>query len=180
VSELGPNAHGEVCDPGRVVDCSLTLPLPPEEDGPGGVLVVAPRALLDPAVSQPAGSLLYELVTGHPDRQPGELVVLADLAVELRAWPRDRWTARGVDVAQLAAAVVGCWQHGDLLGLEFPLDSGEEARALTWPAMTVARAALRARLVPQVARARRRWLHPITRPGSASACSRRSRCGVAP
>ncbi len=161
MSELGPNAYGELCDPGRVADCYLALPLPAEDRaGPGRVLVVAPRALLHPAVPQPAGSLLYELATGHPDRRPRELVVPADLAVELRAWPRDRWAARGVDLAQLAAAVVGCWQRGDTLGLELPLDDREEARVLTRPAMTLARAEVRARLARQVAHAWRRWLHP--------------------
>jgi len=159
VSELGANADGELCDPGRVADCYLAVPVD-DGAGPGRVLVVAPRALLHPAVPQPAGSLLYELVTGHPDRAPGELVFPADLAVELRAWPRDRWAAHGVDLAQLAAAVVGCWQRGDLLGLALPLDPGEDARAVIRPAMTLARAALRARLARQVARARRRWLHP--------------------
>jgi hypothetical protein len=29
---------------------------------------------------------VYELATGHPDRQVGELVFLADL----RAWPQER------------------------------------------------------------------------------------------
>jgi hypothetical protein len=29
------------------------------------------------------------LVTGRPDRAPRELVFVADLAVELRAWPAD-------------------------------------------------------------------------------------------
>jgi len=79
VSELGPNAYGELPDPGRVADCYLALPLPADDDaGPGQVLVVAPRALLHPAVAQPAGSLLYELVTGHPDRASRELVFPAD------------------------------------------------------------------------------------------------------
>jgi hypothetical protein len=79
VSELGPNAFGELPEPGRV-DCYLALPLPTEEagEGSGGVLVVAPRWLLHPAVPQPAGSLVYELATGHPDRQPGELVFPVD------------------------------------------------------------------------------------------------------
>jgi hypothetical protein len=83
--------------------------------------------------------------------------------LELRAWPRERWAARGVDLAQLAAAVIACWQHGDLLGLELPLDTAEEARAVTRPAMTLARAVLRARLARQVARAHRRWLRPGSR-----------------
>jgi hypothetical protein len=164
VSELGRNAHGEPLDPGRVSDCYLALPCPPgDRPGQGGVLIVAPRALLHPSVPQPAGSLLYELVTGHPDRQSHELVFPADLAVELRAWPRERWAARGVDLEQLAAAVVSCWQRGDTLGLELPLNTSEEARAVTRPAMTLARAALRARLARQVAHAHRRWLHPSSR-----------------
>jgi hypothetical protein len=41
--------------------------------------------------------------------------------------------------------------------LEFPLDTGEEACALTRPAMGLARAALRARLGRQVAHTRRHW-----------------------
>jgi hypothetical protein len=161
VSELGPNAYGEVLDPGRVADCYLALPLPSHgEDGPGRVLVVAPRALLDPAVAQPAGSLLYELATGHPDRTPGELVFPADLAAELRAWPPDTAAPLTTELAAAAAAVVWCWQRGDLLGLELPLEPGEDPRALVRPAMGLARAALRARLGRQVARARCRWWHP--------------------
>jgi hypothetical protein len=165
VSELDPNALGQLLDPGRVTNCYLALPLP-AEDGPGWVLVVAPRALLHPHVPQPAGSLLYELVTGHPDRQAGELIFPADLAVELRAWPRARWVARGVDLAQLTAAVVSCWQRGDLLGLEVPLEADEEAQAVTRPAMTLARAALRVRLAQQVAHAHCRWRHPGSQRGA--------------
>jgi hypothetical protein len=169
VSELGPNAFGELVEPGRV-DCYLALPLPPEDEdegGVGGVLVVAPRWLLHPAVPQPAGSLVYELATGHPDRQPGELVFPADLTEELRAWPQERWAALGVKLRQVTAAVVGCWQRGEVRGLQFPLEPGEDPRALVRPAMTLARAELRERLGRLVARARRRWLHPTSgrRPG---------------
>ena len=161
MSELGPNAYGELPDPGRVSDCYLALPLPTRDgDGPGRVLMVAPRALLHPAVAQPTGSLLYELATGHPDRAPRELVFPADLASELRAWPPDRSAPLTADLARVAAAVVGCWQRGDLLGLDLPLEPGEDARALTRPAMPLARAVLRARLDRQVARARCRWRHP--------------------
>jgi hypothetical protein len=53
------------------------------------VLVVAPAALLHPGVPQPDGTVLYDLLTGHPDRADHELVFLADLTVELRAWPTD-------------------------------------------------------------------------------------------
>jgi hypothetical protein len=124
------------------------------------VLVVAPRWLLHPAVPQPAGSLMYELATGHPDRQPGELVFLADLTAELRAWPAERWAALGVDLEQVTEALVGCWQRGEIHGLTFPLQPGEDPRALVRPAMTLARQQLRQRLGRLVARARRRWLHP--------------------
>jgi hypothetical protein len=163
VSELGPNAFGEPVEPGRV-DCYLALPLPAEEDedGVGGVLVVAPRWLLHPAVPQPAGSLVYELATGHPDRQLDQLVFPADLIEELRAWPTDTWAALGVDLQQVAHAVVACWQRGEVRGLQFPLEPGEDPRALVRPAMTLARAELRARLERLVARARRRWLHPTS------------------
>jgi hypothetical protein len=167
VSELGPNALGEPVEPGRV-DCYLGLPLPPQdEDAQGGVLVVAPRWLLHPAVPQPAGSLVYELATGHPDRLAGELVFPADLTAELRAWPTDTWAALGVDLEQVTRAVVGCWQRGEFRGLHLPLEPGEDPRALVRPAMTLARAELGARLARLVAGARRRWLHPTSgrRPG---------------
>jgi hypothetical protein len=161
VSELGPNAYGQVCDPGRVADCYLAFPVP-AGDGPGRVLVVAPRGLLHPAVPQPTGSLLYELTTRHPDRTPRELVFPADLISELRAWPPATAVALTAELAPVGAAVVWCWQRGDLLGLELPLEPGEDARALSRPAMTLARAALRARLAGQVTRDRCCWFHPTS------------------
>jgi hypothetical protein len=94
VDQLGPNALGETLEPGRVTDCYLGLPLPPGSAGEleaGTVLVVAPAALLHPRVPQPAGSLVYALLTGYPEREPGELVFMADLTGELRAWPQDTW-----------------------------------------------------------------------------------------
>jgi hypothetical protein len=108
VDQFGPNALGETLEPGRVADCYLGLLLPPGPAGEpeaGTVLIVAPAALLHPAVPQPAGSLVYELLTGHPEREPGELVLVADLTGELRVWPRDTWTAVGVDPDQVAQAV---------------------------------------------------------------------------
>jgi hypothetical protein len=100
VDQLGPNALGETLEPGRVADCYLGLLLPPGPAGelePGTVLVVAPAALLHPRVPQPDGSLVYELLTGHPEREPSELVFVADLTCELRAWPHDTWAKLGVD-----------------------------------------------------------------------------------
>jgi hypothetical protein len=90
MAQLGANAFGEVLVPGRVRDCYLGLRLDPDDDAEAaGVLVVAPAALLHPVVPQPDGTVLYELLTGHPDRAAHELVFLADLTVELRQG-RDR------------------------------------------------------------------------------------------
>jgi hypothetical protein len=110
VEWLGSHAFGQVLDPGRVGDCYLGLLLPP-------LLAGEPEAaLLHPHVPQPAGSLVYELLTGQPERQPHELVFLADLAVELRAWPAETWAGLGVDPAAVARAVVACWRGGEVAG----------------------------------------------------------------
>jgi len=85
VDQLGPNALGEVLGPGRVADFYLGLLLPPGSAGEpeaATVLIVAPAALLHPRVPQPDGSPLYELLTGHPEREAGELVFVADLTGE--------------------------------------------------------------------------------------------------
>jgi hypothetical protein len=121
VDQLGPNALGEVLEPGRVADCYLGLLLPPGPAGEpeaGTVLIIAPAALLHPRIPQPDGSLVYELLTGHPEREAGELVFLADLTGELRAWPHDTWAKLGVDPDQVAQAVIGCWQDGEVTGLQ--------------------------------------------------------------
>jgi hypothetical protein len=94
VDQLGPNALSETLEPGRVADCYLGLLLPPRPAGEpeaGTAVVVAPAALLHPGVSQPAGSLVYALLTGHPEREPGELVFVVDLPCDLRASPKDTW-----------------------------------------------------------------------------------------
>jgi hypothetical protein len=170
VGQLGPNALGEVLEPGRVVDCYLGLLLPPGTAGEpeaGTMLVVAPAALLHPAVPQPAGSLVYELLTGHPEREAGELVFVADLTGELRAWPHDTWAKVGVDPYQVTRAVVGRWRDGEVTGLQVDDLGLEEARSLTWPAMTYVRGQLRGRLTARLARVHRRWLYPTSsrRPG---------------
>ena len=170
MDQFGPNALGEVLEPGRVADCYLGLLLPPPPAGEpeaGTILIVGPSALLHPAVPQPAGSLVYELLTGHPEREPGELVFMADLTGELRAWPQDTWTAVGIDPDQVAQAVVGCWQDDEVSGLQVDDLGFEEARSLTRPAMTYVRGRLRGRLTARIVRIRRRWLHPTSdrRPG---------------
>jgi hypothetical protein len=165
VDQLGPNAFGETLEPGRITDCYLGLllrPGPAGEPEAGTVLVVAPAVLLHPRVPQPAGSLVYALLTGHPEREPGELVFVADLTVELRAWPNDTWTAVGVDPEQVTEAVVGCWRAGEVAGLQVDDLSFEEARSLTRPAMTYVRGQLRGRLTARLGRAYRRWLHPTS------------------
>jgi hypothetical protein len=161
VAQLGRNADGESLEPGRVPDCYLGLLLAPSSttEAPE-VLVVAPAALLHPCVPQPDGTLLYELVSGHPDRHPRELVFVPDLTCELRAWPRGTWTTLGIDPQAAAAAVLAGWRRGDLLGLRLGGLTAEEALALQRPAMTYVRAQLRDRLQRRLARAYRRWLHP--------------------
>jgi hypothetical protein len=51
-------------------------------------------------------------VTGHPDRASQELVFVADLTVELRAWPTDTWANLGVDPQAAVGAVVAAWRGG--------------------------------------------------------------------
>jgi len=165
VDQLGPNALGEVLEPGRVADCYLGLLLPPGSAGEpeaGTILIVAPAALLHPRVSQPEGSLVYELLTGHPEREAGELVFVADLTGELRAWPHDTWAKLGVDPDQVAQAVIGCWQDGEVSGLQVDDLDFEEARSLIRPAMTSVRGQLRGRLTARLGRVDRHWLHPTS------------------
>ena len=162
MAQLGANAHGEVLVPGRVPDCYLGLRLHASDDGADGVLVVAPATLLHPHVPQPAGTVLYELVTGHPDWTAHEPVFVADLTVELRAWPTDTWTKVGVDPQAAARAVVAGWRRGDLLGLRLGGLTAEEALAMERPAMTLVRAQLGDRLGRQLAWAYRRRRHPFS------------------
>jgi hypothetical protein len=157
VSQLGANALGEVLEPGRVLDCYLGLRLDPAGDAQAaGVLVVAPAVLLRPVVPQPDGTVLFELVTGHPDRTLHELVFLADLTVELRAWPADTWRKVGVDPQAAAQAVVAGWRRGGLPGLGLGGLTAQEALALERPAMTYVRAQLSDRLQRQLTRVSRR------------------------
>jgi hypothetical protein len=71
--QFGLNALGETLEPSRVADCYLGLLLPPGPAGEpeaGTVLIVTPAALLHPDVPQPAGSLVYELLTGYWGSRP--------------------------------------------------------------------------------------------------------------
>jgi hypothetical protein len=120
VAQLGANAHGEVLEPGRVPDTYLGLRLDPAGSGE------SPAALLHPVVPQPDGTVLYELVTGHPDRTLHELVFVADLTVELRAWPTDTWAKLAVDPQAAAFAVVAAWRSDHVKGLRLGGLSAEE------------------------------------------------------
>jgi hypothetical protein len=163
VAQLGANAFGEVLEPGRVPDCHLGLHLDPAgHDQAAGVLVVAPAALLHPVVPQPDGTVLYELVTGHPDRAADELVFVAGLTLELRAWPTDTWAKLDVDPQAAVGAVIAAWRRGGLTGLPLGGLTGKVALALERPAMTYVREQLRQRLAHQVGQAYRRWLHPTS------------------
>jgi hypothetical protein len=165
VDQLGPNALGEGLEPGRVADCYLGLLLAPGSAGEpeaGTILIVVPAALLHPRVPQPEGSLVYALLTGHPEREAGELVFVADLTGELRVWPHDTWAKVGVDPDQVAQVVIGCWRDGEVPGQQIDDLSFEEARSLTRPAMTYVRGQLRGRLTARLGRVHRRWLHPTS------------------
>jgi hypothetical protein len=167
VGRFGPNAYGERLQPGRVADCYLAIlldqPLAGPAPEPGAVLVVAPAALLHSQIPQPDGQVLYDLLTGHPDRAPRDLVFLADLTVELRAWPQQTWTAVGVSPEAALLVVVDRWRAGHVKGLELGGVSAEEARALARPAMAYVREQLRARLAREISRQYLRWLHPTSR-----------------
>ena len=154
MAQLGANAFGEALVPGRVPDCYLGLLLEAADDGRGAaVLVVGPAALLDPSVRQPDVTVLYELLTGHPDGAPGQLVFLADLTVELRAWPTDTWAKVGVDPQTAAGAVIAAWHRGHIRGLRLDGLTAEEALAVERPAMTYMRAQLADRLDRSIAQA---------------------------
>jgi hypothetical protein len=94
-------------------------------------------------------------------------VFVADLAVELRAWPTDTWATLGVDPRAAARAVVAGWQDSHVKGLQLGRLTTEQALALERPAMTYVREQLRDRLSHQLRNAYRRWLHPTSgrRPG---------------
>jgi hypothetical protein len=143
VEWLGNDAFGQVLEPGRVgmgyLGLLLLPPPPAGEPEAGRVLVVGPAALRHPCVPQPPGSLVYELLTGRPERQPHELVFLTDLTGELRrlvpqhlGGGRHRPQCRRPGGHRLLAG-------GDVQGMEFDDLTFEEARALERPAMTIVR-----------------------------------------
>jgi hypothetical protein len=150
VRRLGSNSAGEELAPGAMDDCYLGLlvdqPLAATEPTPGSLVVVGPSALLDDRVRQPDGRAVYDLVTGHPDRAARELVFLADLAVELRAWQDTDWRRQGIDIDGVAEAVVQLARRGRVRARWYHGLSAWDAKALGRPAMTYARGELRDRV----------------------------------
>jgi hypothetical protein len=171
VRRLGPNSFGEELSPGEVVDCYLGLlvdqPLAASLPAPGSLLVVGPGVLLEERVRQPDGRAVYDLVTGHADRTSRDLVFLADLAVELRAWQGTDFAAQGIDVDGVAEAVVQLARRGQVRARWYHELTAWDAKALGRPAMDYARGELRGRVGSWLAEQYMRWLHPTSgrRPG---------------
>jgi hypothetical protein len=171
VRRLGPNSASEELSPGAVEDCYLGLlvdqPLAASLPAPGSLVVVGTSALLDERVRQPDGRAVYDLLTGHPDRSSRELVFLADLAVELRAWQEVDFAGQGMDIDGVAEAVVQLARRGRVRARWYHELTAWDVKALGRPAMDYARAELRDRLGAWLAEQFMRWLHPTSgrRPG---------------
>lgn len=96
----------------RVTDLTLRFLIDPHSGPLPGIdaLDVSPGVLLHPAVAQPDGECIYELLTRHQRRDPGSLVYLDDLTDDLAA-ACVTWSTFGVHpdqvtdtLAELAAA----------------------------------------------------------------------------
>jgi hypothetical protein len=166
VRRLGPNSFGEELSPGAINDCYLGLlvdqPLAASLPAPGSLLVVGPSVLLYARVRQPDGRAVYDLVTGHPDRIPRDLVFLADLAVELRTWQDTDFATQGIDVDGVAEAVVQLARRGQVRARWYHDLGAEDAKALGRPAMDYARGELRERVTDWLGEQYMRWLHPTS------------------
>jgi hypothetical protein len=115
---------------------------------------------------------------GHPERETDEVGFVAHLTGELRLWLQDTWARVGVDPDQVTQAVIGCWQDGEVTGLQGDGLGFAEARSLGGPAMPSGRGRLRGRLTARLAGVQRRWLHPPAAAdpttGSGSHCTHRA------
>jgi hypothetical protein len=131
---LGPNSFGEELAPGAVEDCYLGLlvdqPLAATLPAPGSLVVVGPAAVLNERVRQPDGRAVYDLLTGHPDRSPRELVFVADLAVELHAWQDTDFAHQGIDVDGVAEAITQLARRGQVRARWYHELSAWDAKAL--------------------------------------------------
>jgi hypothetical protein len=117
---------------------------------------------LEERVRQPDGRAVYDLLTGHPDRESRELMFLADLAVELRTWQDVDWRTQGIDVDGVAEAVVQLARRGQVRVRWYHELGAEDAKALGRLAMTYARAELRERVADWLGEQYMRWLHPTS------------------
>jgi hypothetical protein len=166
VRRLGPNSADEELSPGAVADCYLGLlvdqPLAASLPAPGSLLIVGPAALLKERVRQPDGRAVYDLLTGHPDRTSRELVFVADLAVELRAWQGTDWATQGIDIDGVAEAIVQLARRGQVRARWYHQLSAWDAKALGRPVMDYARGELRERVAGWLSEQYMRWLHPTS------------------
>jgi hypothetical protein len=140
--------------------------LSPPAGEQGRALVVHPRTLVDPRVPQPHGRRLAALVTEHPDRRPGDLVLLSDVTAEL-AENGQSLQGLGLDWEGVIEAATRLYARGQVKALEFAGLPPEQVGLLAGVSPAVdraARALLRDRLRRRVLRARQRWYHP-SRPG---------------
>jgi hypothetical protein len=156
--------------PDRAAELWLLVPVDAHLDLPAGcegrALVVAAGTLADPRVPQPDGAQLAALVTGHPDRLPGDLVLLSDVAGEL-AEQATSFAGLGLDWEGVVEALCRLHARSEIKALELDGLSAEELQLLAGvpPAVDgAARALLRDRLRRRVLRDRQRWYHPA-RPG---------------
>jgi hypothetical protein len=69
------------------------------------------HALLHAKASRPGGGALFDLLTCHPARQPGDLVFVSDLAAEL-AQAGLTWQAVGIDWEGVTDAVALLHRRG--------------------------------------------------------------------
>jgi hypothetical protein len=97
VDQLGPNALGEVLEPGQVADCCLGLLLPPGPAGEpeaGTILIIAPTALLHPRVPQPDGAAAHSARWRRHERPGGRC------AASLLSFPTTTGLPASVDCRQ--------------------------------------------------------------------------------
>jgi hypothetical protein len=152
---VGPNAYCEQLEPGRPADCYLGIlldqPLAAIAPGPGRMLVVAPPPYCSSRSPARRPSAVRAADRSPRPHRPGP-GFLADLTVELRAWPQQTWTTVGITPPAALLAALDRWRAGHVKGLEVGRVSADEARALARPAMTYVREQLRARLAREVSR----------------------------
>jgi len=147
---FGSNLFGESLAPGRVTRLGFGFvvdqPLAHIPLLPGSLLLVGPAALLHPKAPRRAGRILYDLLTGHPDRDPGDLVFPVDLTQDLWAWDGSTWAGLGVDLDEAVDAVAVRHRRGEVNGLRYDDLNAEELHALCELSMTSRRTELRRRL----------------------------------